>query len=516
MAYSVEIIYSKNTDYSEPQTVTETGLPTSIDIENLDVETTYYVKAVLKNDGVIEDEDNDKFTTLSAGTIALTHQSSAREGDNYVVVYTYTSTYALSSSILRCGETIASQGVIAGNTITYTVSGLTAGVEYTCEITTIDIYTGTNVYTGTLTMPIANKIDIISTSPSETEVEVELEYTVDGGFGSGWVDYWLDVDDPSTDQPQGHETFRNGDDTCTVTGLTAGTTYLFKATILLDDGTTEISSSVVTVTTSSNYFASQYFTISNESDIFDAKISMQAESNSATTYVYYSRDNGNTWEKMLPSERGVELTTLGVGESVIVKHTGAMAQYYNGSYYAIWFRCTTDISISGNIASLCFGDDFEGIKTMPKYAYYKIFENCNSLINAENLYFGSTPVVADYGLNNTFNDCRYLTKLPDLSVLTSVGNYGMTSAFYHCDSIVSGADLRNIKSVGDSGMEDLYNYCLDMSTAYAPSVTTWTNSKMNNWLYAVNATGVVYKPANLTIPTNNVSGVPSGWTTQNY
>ena len=53
---------------------------------------------------------------------------------------------------------------------------------------------------------------------------------------------------------------------------------------------------------------------------------------------------------------------------------------------------------------------------------------------------------------------------------------------------------------------------------YAPNVSTWVTSATvyTNWLYGVAATGIVHKPSGLTIPTDTTSGVPTGWTTQDY
>lgn len=518
MAFTTKVITDTSPDFGDnPQTITESGKPASVEVDNLIPNTAHWTKAEIWQDGVLNDtSDVETFTTLPAGTLTLEYIQTTRSGYGYDVTYRYTSTYAPSSAILSTNGT-QFQGFIdsAQHAVSFWVTGLTAGTAYLTNVTLYDIYAESVTVMSSIVTTVVNEVRITDTTPAQTSVECELDYVIDEGFTTGWIDYWMGADDPIQTQPQGHFYFDDGDETCTVSGLTAGTAYKFRATIVLGDGTTEIYSSVVTDTTVVDY-ASQYFTITNESDVYNAKITMQAENNSATTYVYYSRDNGSTWQSILPSERGVELTTLRIGESVIVKHTGAMAQNYNGSYYAIWFSCTTDVSISGNIASLCFGDNFTGVKTMPNYAYYKIFKGWTDLINAENLYFGSTPVVADYGLNNTFYGCRYLTKLPDLSVLTSVGKHGMTRAFSYCDSIVSGADFRNIRSVGDTGMQSIYEHCLRMTTAYAPSVTTWSTSNMNNWLNIVASEGVVWKPANLNIPTGLKSGIPTGWTTQDY
>ena len=128
--------------------------------------------------------------------------------------------------------------------------------------------------------------------------------------------------------------------------------------------------------------------------------------------------------------------------------------------------------------------------------------------------FRSIPL-KENAMNSMFRSNARLVDVPDLSGISGVERMGMYMAFAGCP-IQKGANLRNIRTVGDRGLQSIYENCSYLSEAYAPSVSSWNTSNMNNWLNGVSATGVVFKPSTLTIPTGLKSGVPTGWTTQDY
>lgn len=477
MAYSIDLIYSKNQDFSNPLTETEAGQPQSVDLTNLDSNETYYTKAVLKNNGTVEDESTvETFTTLPAGTIALTHQSSTRQGSNYVVTYTYTSTYALSSSVLRCGTTIAAQGVISGNTITYTVSGLTPGDAYICQITSIDIYTESNTLTTTIIMPA--------------------------------VDY-----------------------------------------------------------------ETQYFTITNESDSNNT-ISMAGYNNYANPLLlYWSVDNGTTWSSVQLSGTSVNITTLPARKSVIFYHYGHMCgEYTSGGSTSILpfsFRSTENISASGSLHSLAKGTNFVSNKDYSTHQWHGLFQGCTTLVSIANLKFSNTNVkewafnsmcsgcinledtmdlkaiitigargmenmffgcvklkehpdvrnattVGDNGMYFMCSQCTNLTTSPDVRSVTTVGVNGMHGMLSSCSALETPPDVRNVTTVDTRGMSNMLRACSVLQYAYAPNISVWSTTNFTEWLGYVAASGTIYKPSGLSIPTNTTSGVPTGWTTQDY
>lgn len=151
MSNTTKVIYSTDSQFTNPQNVTESGQPASVTLDNLAANQDYYTKAELRaQDGTLLAESSvSTFKTLQAGTITPTYVSSVKNGNNWVVTYNYTSTYALSSAILTTNGSNF-QGVIAGNTVTFTVTGLSDNQTYSTSITFTDIYTETQTTSGTI------------------------------------------------------------------------------------------------------------------------------------------------------------------------------------------------------------------------------------------------------------------------------------------------------------------------------------------------------------------------------
>lgn len=150
-----------------------------------------------------------------------------------------------------------------------------------------------------------------------------------------------------------------------------------------------------------------------------------------------------------------------------------------------------DISIGGDIRTLFNYTDVESVTAIPSYGFYQpfSFQNGSKCIDISNL---------------------------SLRGITEIGNNGLSSAFSDCFTITKGVDLRYVTTLGDNALEGLYYHCRNLTEAYAPNVSTWDTSKTYDWLYDVSEGGTVYKPANLTIPTYDTSGIPEGWTAQTY
>ena len=467
MAYSVDLIYSKNQDLSDHSTETESGQPSVMELTNLESNKRYYAKAILKNDGVTEDEsDIETFETLAAGTISLDFVSAVRNGNNYVVTYTVSSTYALSSAILNTNNTDF-QGSISGNTIVFEVSGLTHGDAYLYNVNVIDIYAESATVSGTITTTVINEVTISDVVGNETDVTCYMTYTIESGFTEGLVEYWNENDDPSTAQPQGHSTFTDGETSCKLDNLTPGTTYQFRATIYYGGNVNHVESNVIRAKTTEINYSSKYFTVTNTSSTKNS-ISIKTKFDNWRHVVYISTDNGSTWNYRTVTTPGASLATLDPGGSVMIKHTGAMGKYTSivAERYCCTIVATQNFTVSGNIASLCFGDDFNtgSTLTMPESAYYGLFYDSTYLVSAENLYFGDYTSVNKYSMYQMFYGCTSLATLPDLSNIKTVGESGMDYMFYNCTSMATPPDLSKITSVGDYGMRSMFNGCKALTT----------------------------------------------------
>ena len=132
----------------------------------------------------------------------------------------------------------------------------------------------------------------------------------------------------------------------------------------------------------------------------------------------------------------------------------------------------------------------------------------------------SVTKIPDYGFSNKFSfqnnsKCIDISNL-SLRGITEIGNYGLQDAFGYNFMTTKGVDLRDVTTLGEGALNSLYSSNSTITEVYAPNVSTWDTSKTSWWLSGVASTGVLYKPSTLTIPTNDESCIPSGWTTQDY
>lgn len=154
------------------------------------------------------------------------------------------------------------------------------------------------------------------------------------------------------------------------------------------------------------------------------------------------------------------------------------------------FLPMTDISIGGDIRTLLDYTDVDSVTTLPANGFRYVFsmQNGAKLVDISNLSLGGITTIGDNAFYQAFSG----------------------------SNIQKGLDLSGVTTLGENALNSMYSSCSSLNEAYAPNVSTWDTGKTNGWLNGVASTGVLYKPANLTIPTNYDSGVPSGWTTQTY
>ena len=150
-----------------------------------------------------------------------------------------------------------------------------------------------------------------------------------------------------------------------------------------------------------------------------------------------------------------------------------------------------NISLGGDIRTLFNYTDVESVTKIPDYGFSRIFsmQNAAEITDISNLSFRG---------------------------ITEIGNYGLYFAFawYHIGT--KGVDLRDVTTLGNYALQNLYYDNPNITEVYAPNASTCDTNKTSSWLNNVAPTGVIYKPSTLTIPINNNSGIPYGWTTQDY
>lgn len=483
------------------------GTPSSVGLQGLQSFTAYRCQAVwLDNNTPFAESNISAFTTLAAGSITLQLHNITRQGYDYVVHYLVTSTYALSNAVLSINGGQIFQGVIQGNTITFTVSGLDAGTSYLYQVQAEDIYQESVTVTGTLVTTVVNEVNMYYNSRSENSVTFDLSYIHDYVFRGGWVNVWNSTQDPTQDNPITYEMWDDGDTQITIPSLSPETTYYFQAGMTVEDvfgSQTTVYSSVVTATTADHDYSNDYFTIKNEYN-GENTVKLYYLNNQASNRasVEYSIDGGTTWRSKSASNSGATITTLAAGESVMIRRSFNQAQNFS----RITFNCTQPYSAMGNMASLLVGSFyldntynlqdywFEGL--FHSGSYYGIYTandvGTQNLIDASRLYFGNFT--------------------------SSVPKYAMYAMFVGCGSLVKAPDLRWVKSVDEYGLTFIFAGCGRLTSVFAPTIdfSNTPTAATGSWLKNVAASGTLYADRTIasTIPTDSIDGCPTGWRVQ--
>lgn len=226
---------------------------------------------------------------------------------------------------------------------------------------------------------------------------------------------------------------------------------------------------------------SSYFYIKNET-MSMGRITYYDSSWLSTVNLEYSFDKVN-WERFnggfyLPAD-----------SYVYFRNTSGT--FCTSEYNRCFWISDMSISVGGDIRTLFNYTDVDSVTAIPDYGFTRPFSmNGGKIIDISNLSFRGITSIGAHGLEDTFSQNWF--------------------------TITKGVDLRDVTTIGDNALSGLYEYSPNLTEAYAPNVSTWDKNKSQSWLAGVAPTGVVYKPSTLTIPTNDSSGIPSDWTTQDY
>lgn len=362
----------------------------------------------------------------------------------------------------------------------------------------------------------------------------------------------------------------NGFDLSTISGLYVGSTEysaIYKGSVKIWEATPP--------DYSLEYFTIQSLEDNNAIHIYGALGSGQPDSASLGTVAiwYYSTDKVNWTEFNVRNSTqyyNTNFITLNKNQKVYLKTT---SQFYktgitntqgNSTYQYNYFVTTKNFKVSGNIMSLCYGDNFVNQTTLPwTHTFYYLFRNCTKLVDISNLilpattltnycysymfyncsslttslelpattlntacymamFYGcnsltTTPELPSTNLNAAcymymFYNCRSLTAAPSLPA-TTLQSQCYQSMFYGCTSLTTAPVLKATSLVNKCYHQMFYgctllNYVKALFTTDISSTTDYTN----NWLYNVDATGTFVKSQVASWSRTDATGIPSGWT----
>lgn len=251
-----------------------------------------------------------------------------------------------------------------------------------------------------------------------------------------------------------------------------------------------------------------YFYLENISGS-TANFSINKNGTPASTDLAYSFDKV-TWTDI---HNGGTISNVANGAKVYLRSSTGLCASANNNFGIF---SSYNYNVGGHISTLFNYINTYSITSIPNYGCWGLFGGSNNNLVHANIDFYGINTIGNYGCYCMFENCTKLITVPDLSYITNIDSYGLNFTVGGCTSLQTPFDLSNVTTVQNNGCGYIYSGCTSLTEAIAPNISSWNESNFSNWLRNTAPTGVVRKPAGLTIPTDNTSGVPTGWTTEDY
>lgn len=300
-------------------------------------------------------------------------------------------------------------------------------------------------------------------------------------------------------------------------------------------------------------YAKMYFTIEAMED--GCVVSIKNVACTITPMFNYSTDGGATWNTVSTGQNSTKaVTTINSGDTVLFK--GTLVQLASAWNAYNCFSCSKNYKVYGNAMSLLYNDNFivnSEFANDSDHNFAGLFREDTHLIDAGNLVLPSLTILAN-GYNGMFRDCTNLKIAPKLPAIRFIGvvssgvgdNY--SSMFEGCINLEEAPELP-----ATSLVQGCYNrmFCMSRSavlktpkltkgpvlpssiiptTAYremfkgngniteitclATSIADTTST--GDWLLNCSTTGTFKKAANMASWPRSTSGIPTGWTIEDY
>ena len=224
------------------------------------------------------------------------------------------------------------------------------------------------------------------------------------------------------------------------------------------------------------------------------------------------------------------------------------------TFYRLFYNCTGIVSAKDlilpatTLASSCYDGMFSGCTslttspelpatTLANYCYNGMFYGCTSLTTAPQL---PATTLAYSCYSYMFNGCKSLTTAPELPA-TTLASYCYDGMFYNSTSLTTPPQLP-ATTLNYSCYSGMFSGCTSLTTSPELPATTLANycyngmfygcSKLNHitmiatnisatgcltsWVYGVASSGTFVKNSAMTTLQSGISGIPSGWTVEDY
>lgn len=257
-------------------------------------------------------------------------------------------------------------------------------------------------------------------------------------------------------------------------------------------------------------------TLQNKGDRVYIKADLTAESN-ANQYTQLTVLNSSTDVK-IRARGNIASITKGTDN----KYKTDYLTVDDSVCYINMFRdCTNLIQApdlpATTMSSLCYYSMFQGCTGLTQapdlpatklayYCYGSMFKDCTNLVKAPKL---PATKLSSYCYNQMFQGCANLVDAPELpaaSLTTSCYEF----MFYKCSKLKH-APVLPATTLSGTCYKGMFQDCTSLNYIKCLATDISASNCTNNWVAGVSATGDFYAPASI-VWTQNVSGMPAGWT----
>ena len=221
-----------------------------------------------------------------------------------------------------------------------------------------------------------------------------------------------------------------------------------------------------------------------------------------------SRDGGNTWADYTLNT----VINLNTGDEVSFRaKTDRTSAQNKQSYFQ--FVMKGKIEAWHNVMSMYRTNDFATYDTVLGYSFYRVFDDCTSLIKVPAL---PATTLANNCYTSMFANCTSLTEVHELpaTTLAQLCYYGM---FWYCTSLTK-APVLSATTLADRCYYQMFNGCSSLNEMRCQMPSSYSSSDISSyasdWLTKVSSTGTFYTNADANWP-SGASGIPTGWTRVN-
>ena len=243
-----------------------------------------------------------------------------------------------------------------------------------------------------------------------------------------------------------------------------------------------------------DYFYIRSLADANEVTFEDTKLGAFADN------IEYSLD-GNSWSQLSADD----VITLNSGESILFRNPNNTV--YNLSMGTNIVYTSDEYEVGGNIVQLFY----PGVK-LPEMAFMEAFDEDELIISASDLKLPAT-VLAESCYSSMFYGCTGLTAAPELPA-TALAKSCYSLMFSRCTGLTAAPELP-ATVLAESCYSEMFGGCTGL-TEITCLASSGIENATSNWLSNVAASGTFTKAADMEDWPTGSSGIPTGWTVQDY